>query len=213
MSLLESITPHLTACTLREYTPDDLDACLRVYRSNEGEFFPEGAVKHFEDFLEHGTSYLLVVEQEGVVVGCGGLELSGDGPWATMVHGMIHHEHRRRGLGSTLLAARLSLVETEGRPVQIRVRSGTPAAPFFGRFGFELAQVVRDYYGPGVNAGILTLNVTPAEVDGLKAALAAAGVAIVLNELPAEDGGQPDGSPPDSADEPKVPEHERYEAY
>lgn len=194
MSLLEAITPHLTTCTLREYTPEDRDACLAVYLSNEGEYFPEGAAERFADFLEHGTSYMLVVEHEGVIAGCGGLELSGDGPWATLWHGMVHRDRRGLGLGTTLLAARLSLLETEGHPVQVRARAGTSAAPFYGRFGFDLAQVVQHYYATGVHAGILVLNVTPQDVELVRQALASRGVAIHLNDLPVMDGGTGEGN-------------------
>ena len=37
MSLLAPITSHLAACKIREYTPEDLQACLAVYHSNEGQ--------------------------------------------------------------------------------------------------------------------------------------------------------------------------------
>jgi N-acetylglutamate synthase-like GNAT family acetyltransferase len=187
MSLLEIVSSHLTACTIREYTSEDLPACLRVYHSNEGVFYPAGRVEHFTEFLERGTSYFLVVEHEKEIVGCGGLELSGDGPWAWLVHGMIHKDRQKKGLGTTLLAARLSLLEPDGQPVQVRLRVGTAAAPFYDRFGFGLHSVTQNHYGPGDHGGNLILNITPDEVDALRAALVEHQVNLVLNDLPADE--------------------------
>jgi GNAT superfamily N-acetyltransferase len=187
MSLLEPVSSHLTACTLREYTAEDLPACLRVYHSNEGAYFPTGRVDEFTTFLERGTSYFLVIEHENEVVGCGGLELSGDGPWAWLIHGMIHKDHQNKGLGTTLLAARLSLLEPDGQPVQVRLRAGTAAAPFYDRFGFALHSVTQNHYGPGDHGGNLILNITPEEIDALRVALVEHQVNLVLNELPADE--------------------------
>ncbi|RBP45638.1 N-acetylglutamate synthase-like GNAT family acetyltransferase [Roseimicrobium gellanilyticum] len=187
MSLLESISSHLTACTIREYTAEDLPACLAIYHSNEGVYYPAGHVEKFTDFLERGTSYFLVVEHESEIVGCGGLELSGDGPWAWLACGMIHKDRQKKGLGTTLLAARLSLLEPEGRPVLVRVRTGTTAAAFYDRFGFTLHSVAQNQYGPGEHGGNLELLIRPEEVDALRATLVEHEVNLVLNDLPADE--------------------------
>lgn len=187
MSLLESISSHLTACTIREYTAEDLPACLRVYHSNEGVYYPAGRVKEFTDFLERGTSYFLVVEHENEIVGCGGLELSGHGPLAWLIHGMIHQDRQKKGLGTTLLAARLALLEPDGQPVQVRLRAGTAAASFYDRFGFALHSVTQNHYGPGEHGGNLELVIAPEEVDALRVALVEHQVDLVLNELPVDE--------------------------
>ncbi|QIF03418.1 GNAT family N-acetyltransferase [Roseimicrobium sp. ORNL1] len=187
MSLLESVSSHLTPCTIREYTAEDLPACLRVYHSNEGVYYPAGWVEQFTNFLERGTSYFLVVEHENEIVGCGGLELSGHGPWARLIYGMIHQDRQKKGLGTTLLAARLSLLEPEGQPVQALLRSGTKAASFYDRFGFALQSVAQNHYGPGEHGGNLELTITPEEVDALRAALVERQVNLVINDLPADE--------------------------
>lgn len=183
MSLLESITPRLTACHLREYTPEDLPACLAIYHSNESEFHPAGHVASFTSFLERGTSYMLVLEHEGLIVGCGGLELRGETPTAALVYGLIHRDHHHRGFGTTLLAARLSLLEPEGQPVHVVLTASPTVASFFAQFGFELQRVAPDFYGPGLHGGHLTLPVAPGDVEVLRSILSVHGVTIALNEL------------------------------
>lgn len=139
--LAEAIASRLTPCRLREYLPEDLEACLELYRSNVPEFLAEDGLERFAEFLQLGTSYFLVAEYDGDIVACGGLELVGDSDSALLVYSLVHRDWQRHGFGSTLLAARLALLEPEERPVEVWLRSGRQAAAFFGRFGFELHRV------------------------------------------------------------------------
>ena len=84
-ALLQVIAPKLTPCHLREYQPDDLEACLEIYRSNEPDLLPASGRAAFEQFLSMGTSYFLVIEHDGDLIACGGLELIGDSDTATLV--------------------------------------------------------------------------------------------------------------------------------
>lgn len=171
---------RLVPCTIRDYTPEDREACLAVYHSNVPDPCPEAILPLCERFLDEGTSYLLVVEHEGRVVGCGGLELRGEGPFAHLFFGFLHKEWQGRGLGSTLLAARLSLIEHEGQVITVHLEADTGAAGFFGRFGFKLAAVKANVLGPGRDVGHLVLQITPADIEDLGRRLAAAGTVIEL---------------------------------
>lgn len=117
--LMHAIVPRLALCRIREYDPEDLEACVEVYRSNEPDLLPGGGLDAFTAFLEGGTSYMLVIEHSGDVIGFGGLELVGDSDTALLRHGMIHREYQRRGFGTTLLAARIALLETDERPLEL----------------------------------------------------------------------------------------------
>ena len=103
------------------------------------------------------------------------------------MHGMIHKDRQRRGLGTTLLAARLSLLEAEGKPMLVRLRAGTAAASFYDRFGFALHSVTQNHFGPGEHGGNLELTISPEEIEALRAALPEHGVELVLNEMPMDE--------------------------
>ena len=182
---------RLVPCTIRDYTPEDREACLAVYRSNVPDPSPEAILPLCERFLEEGTSYLLVVEHEGRVVGCGGLELRGEGPFAHLFFGFLHREWQGRGLGTTLLAARLSLIEHEGQTMTVHLEAGTEAAGFFGRLGIKIGAVKANVMGAGRDVGHLVLQITPEEIEELGRRLTAAGTVIELvspeaGELPEE---------------------------
>jgi ribosomal protein S18 acetylase RimI-like enzyme len=176
-SLTEAFQPKLVACRIREFHADDLEACLDIRRSNEPDFLDPEGFDAFVEFLAHGTSYLLVVEQDGKVVACAGMELVGDSNSAKVIHDMVHRDFHRRGIGSTLLAARLSLLEPEeGEPVQVFLRSRPAAAAFYGAYGFALHGLERE-------SGILRLVIAPDEIEALRVELAQRGIQIELNPL------------------------------
>lgn len=131
---LGSFDPHLRL-HFREYTPEDLDACLNIYRSNQ-EFLAE-PLETFADFLEQGTSWFLVGELDGKVVTCGGLEILGDTNSATLLFNLVEHQHQRRGIGSLLTLTELTLAPEDQPTALVVVESPVSVEPFYHRFGFE----------------------------------------------------------------------------
>lgn len=180
--LMQAIVPKLAACRIREYQPEDLEACLEVYRSNEPDFLSPEGLQNFTDFLQTGTSYYLVIEHAGDVIGCGGLELVGDSDNAWLTYGMVHREYHRRGFGTTLLAARIALLETDERPLELWMRTSTAAIPFYGRFGFTLERIDLDRIGPERDHGSFCLQVEPQDILDVRDALEERSIRILLND-------------------------------
>lgn len=179
-SLIEALRPKLVDCRIREFHADDLEACVEIHRSNQPDLLHPGTLTAFVEFLAQGTSYILVVEQAGRVVACAGLELLGDANAAKLIQAMVHREFQRRGLGTTLLAARLSLLEPEGaEPVQVLLRARpAAAAAFYGAFGFSLHTLERD-----AGSAILQRVITPEEIEAIRSELSQRGIEIELNPL------------------------------
>ncbi len=183
-SLVGAITPKLVRCRIREFHPDDLEACFEIHRSNEPDYLESDGMQGFVEFLAHGTSYFLVVEHNGQVIACGGLELAGDSNHATLVYGLVHRKFHDQGFGTTLLAARLSLLEHEGKPVPVWMSTSQAAASFFGQFGFTLHSVTPNPVGPERDQGLLWLSMTPEDIEALRILLARREIHIELNPLP-----------------------------
>lgn len=182
--LMQALVPKLTACRIREYQPSDLEACIEVYESNMPDFVSPDGLDRFVEFLQVGTSYYLVIEHDGDIVACGGLELVGDSDAATLVHGMVHGEYHRRGFGSTLLAARLALLETDERPVEIWAEVSTAAMPFYGRFGFTYHAATD---GRSREKANLWLSLDGQDILDTRDALEDRSIRILLNEDPDDD--------------------------
>ncbi|MES2597153.1 MAG: GNAT family N-acetyltransferase [Verrucomicrobiota bacterium] len=180
--LMEAIVPKLASCRIREYAPEDLDACIEIYHSNEPDFLSPEGLDHFVEFLQSGTSYLLVVENGGDVIGCGGLELVGDSDTAMLMHGMIHREYHRRGFGTTLLAARIALLETDERPLELWLRTPPRAAGFYDRFGFRLEKLDLDRPNRRRDHGAFSLQLEPQDILDVRDALEEREIRIHLDD-------------------------------
>jgi ribosomal protein S18 acetylase RimI-like enzyme len=195
--LMQALVPKMTACRIREYEAEDLEACVDVYRSNEPDFVKPAELPAFQQFLRGGTSYFLVVEHDGDVIGCGGLELVGDPDSATLKHSMIHREYQRRGFGSALLAAQMALLEAEDRPVELWASAAPVTAGFYERLGFQ-----EQPPEPGADHPQFSLQMAPEDIEDARAALLERGVQLVLTQEEEDE---------DEEDEPAEAETEREE--
>jgi len=185
--LMEAIVPKLAACRIREYSPEDLEACIEIHRSNEPDFVAPESLESFVEFLQSGTSYLLVIENAGDVIGCGGLELVGDTDTAMLMHGMIHREYHRRGFGTTLLAARIALLETDERPLELWLRTSPRAAGFYDRFGFRLEKLDLDRPNRRRDHGAFSLQIEPQDILDVRDALEERDIRIQLEDQEEEE--------------------------
>ena len=185
--LLQAIVPKLVSCRIREFQPEDLEACVEIYRSNEPDYLDPEGLKSFVEFLAIGTSYFLVIEYDGELVACGGLELIGDSDTAQLVYGLVHGDHHRRGFGTTLLAARISLLEPEDRPLEVWLQATRTSVPFFGHFGFELHSVSAKPVGPTQERASVWLSVDEQDIEDIRFALEERTIQIFLNYPTEED--------------------------
>jgi len=183
-ALLDRLRQKVRPCHFREYEPRDRDACVGIFHSNEPDFLKPEDFPAFEALLDEGTSYFLVLEHEGLVVGCGGLELRGEGDIATLLFGMIHRDFRGRGFGSSLLAVRLALLAPGGDTMAVSLETGTVAAAFFGSYDFELVSVGQHGKESEAEIGRLGLSIPALWLEEIGTLVEEAGITIELRDDP-----------------------------
>lgn len=147
--------------TLRLATAGDLDAIMALERAS----FPTDAWSEStmaaELTGEHG--HYLVDEQEGRVVGYGGLRALRGGSDADIQTIALSPENRGRGRGRTLLRALIAEAVSRGaRELFLEVRADNPVAEGLYRSeGFaELGRRPRYYQPDDVDAIVMRLDLT-----------------------------------------------------
>jgi [ribosomal protein S18]-alanine N-acetyltransferase len=166
---------------IRPYVPADLDACLELYRLNEPGRFPPGILPEFETYLREGLALFLVIEEEGTIVGCGGIQFvrGPESEHAHLVFGLIHPERRQSGLGSVLLLARLTTLPDEEWII------GLDAVPssrsFYERFGFVYFMTVS--YDDDWEGTVLWVSLSRTDCKLSETFLAGAGVTLARDGL------------------------------
>ena len=137
---------------VRPYTPADRAACLAVFDGNVPAYFVSEERRAFADFLDDLPGPYLVVEDEGgAVVGCGGYAVVPETRTADLCWGMVALHRHGTGLGRLLLDARLEAIRADPRAGAVALNTSQHTRGFYERRGFVTGRVVPDGYAPGLD--------------------------------------------------------------
>ena len=129
---------RIPSSTVRQITTQDLDACRNLYVLNEPGRFPPGHLQTFTDSLESPAQLSVVVELHGQIAAVGGVYRTPESPQGcSLAFGMVHPDLHKRGLGTTLLLARLAVLPRPTGVWWTFLASAGGSSTFFARFGFQ----------------------------------------------------------------------------
>ncbi len=144
----------------RPYHPADRTACLAIYDGNAARFFSPGDREAFAAFLDAGQGFFGVLcDDDGTVVGCGGLGTRDEGRTAVLTWGMVRADRHGEGLGRTLALARLLRLTEMPQVTRVAVNTSDQTAGFFEKLGFQVTKVTPDGYRAGLDRYDLELPV------------------------------------------------------
>jgi GNAT superfamily N-acetyltransferase len=158
------VRKRLRPVQVRAYTAEDFEACVELYRLNEPGRFPPGHLPEFERTLRDGKHLFLILEEEGKIVGCGGISINRYemgvvvyGIQAWLFFGLIHPQSHRRGLGSALLLARLAMLPpAEWWPISLQ--AVPTSRSFYETLGFRFDPTMKYEGGAECSAMCAYLN-------------------------------------------------------
>jgi predicted N-acetyltransferase YhbS len=129
----------LPDCYIRPVRDTDFDRCEEIYRANELAHFPQGYFPRFSTWLRDQRALILVAETNGVVEAvCGVSAQEQEGHhFAALSFGMVHPSVHKRGYGTALLLARLSLLRTAKHRTIVILTTTGGSERFYKRFGFK----------------------------------------------------------------------------
>jgi len=145
--------------TLRAYEPGDRAACRALFDGNAPPFFAPAERADFEEFLDHPPgAYLVVQDEGGAVVGCGGVTASPRTGLGELTWGMVARTEHGKGIGRFLLLARMFLLAERPKITHVRLDTGQHTRGFFEREGFVVQDSAQDGYAPGLDRHEMTLS-------------------------------------------------------
>jgi len=142
----------------RDYEPAYREECRAIIASQVGSYLAPGEEKDFDTFLDEIESgaddtYFCVAISEGRVIGCGGVQISGEE--ANLSWGILRAGELSKGFGRALLEHRLEWVRTNRPMVKvISCHTAPKTEGFFEKFGFVVVRRQANYWG-----GVLELVV------------------------------------------------------
>lgn len=138
-----------TPLTIREYRQEDKPIILDLLRRNTPQYFSPEEETDLVHYLDHEIDYYYVLEYEGQLVGCGGINLVEGGATGRISWDILHPSYQGKGLGSILLNHRVQKMKEMPRVKTITVRTSQLVYKFYEKNGFALEEVVKDYWAPG----------------------------------------------------------------
>lgn len=148
---------------VRDYTTADRDACLAVFDSNVPAYFVPPEREQFAAFLDALPGpYLVVEDEDGTVLGCGGYVVAPGTTTADLCWGMVRMERHGTGLGRLLFDARLARVRADAGVQAVALNTSQHTAGFYERRGFRTELVTPDGYAPGLDRCDMRLVLRPA---------------------------------------------------
>lgn len=137
----------------RAYTPADREACLRIFDTNAERFFSPGDRAQFEAFLRQPVEfYGVLCDDDGRVVGCGGIAPSRTDPHAAdLTWGMIDAALQGRGFGRLLVQARLRRLADMPGVTRVVLNTSHETAGFYEKMGFRQTAFTPDGYRKGLH--------------------------------------------------------------
>jgi ribosomal protein S18 acetylase RimI-like enzyme len=147
----------------RAYTPADRAACLAIFDSNAERFFAPGDREALAAFLDAPRGFFGVLcEDDGTVVGCGGLGTHDEGRTAVLTWGMVHADRHGQGLGKALGLARLLRLNEMPEVRRVRLNTSNVTVGFFQKLGFRVLKFTPNGYRGGLDRYDLELPVDDA---------------------------------------------------
>jgi GNAT superfamily N-acetyltransferase len=135
-----------------KYTSVFRERCIEIFKSNLPKFFAPEELQLFADFLDHDIEDdYYVVQEDGLVLACGGIFLDEGTDEAGLSWGMVHAEHHLKGIGKLFTQYRIDLLKKVYPGKNYKIDTSQHTAGFYEKNGFKTVGIVPDGFGKGID--------------------------------------------------------------
>jgi len=134
---------------IRPYRQTDQQSVLNLFQSNTPEYFDFSEKVELLDYLNHKLEDYFVVEQNGVVIGSGGINYFYEEKKARLSWDIVSPQSQGKGVGTVLTHYRLNLIKRLEQIQVIEVRTSQFSNGFYLQQGFRIKSIEKDYWASG----------------------------------------------------------------
>ncbi|CAN5369489.1 hypothetical protein BH11BAC2_BH11BAC2_02490 [soil metagenome] len=135
--------------SIRKYLSEDRFGIISLFRLNTPEYFAVEEEKDLLYYLEnHSDDYFVMVTNKEII-GCGGINYSEDKKMGTLSWDLFHPAYQKKGCGTKLTNFRIEKIRTSKEIKIISVRTSQQAFQFYEKCGFQLKEIIIDYWAKG----------------------------------------------------------------
>lgn len=144
---------------IRPYKPSDREQLLALFRANTPTFFHPTEKEDFVEYLDEEIEDYFVVEENGVLIGAGGISYTLDEGEADLAWDMIKPSEQGRKIGKALTEYRMQLLRAHPDVDTVIVRTSQLVYPFYEKMGFQLKSVRVDFWAKGFDLYVMKQNI------------------------------------------------------
>lgn len=144
---------------IRPFQTSDTPRLLELLRLNTPEYFSPAEEKDLIYYLKNEIEQYFVLLENNKIIGCGGFNLSEDKKTGKISWDIFHPESQGKGFGTELTNYRIERIKEIKSIEKISVRTSQLAFRFYAKFGFELKEIVKNYWDKGFDLYHLEANV------------------------------------------------------
>ena len=136
---------------IREYTPADKPYLIALLRLNTPHYFSPEEEQDLIHYLDNSIYKYYVLTKNENIVGAGGINLSDDLTTGILSWDFFHPDYHGQGLGTTLTRFRIQKIKEMSTVTTVRVRTSQLTYKFYGKFGFKICEINKDYWAKGLD--------------------------------------------------------------
>lgn len=144
--------------TIREYEIKDKDAVINLIRLNTPENFAPEEEAELTNYLDSERELYYVLLYDRKIVGSGGINFADNNTTGKISWDILHPDYQGKSLGTQLVKHRIEKLKSIGNIQKITVRTSQFAYKFYEKQGFELFEIIKDYWAEGFDLYNMKLN-------------------------------------------------------
>lgn len=137
--------------SIREYTPADKPYLIALLRLNTPHYFSPEEEQDLINYLDNSIYKYYVLTKDNRIVGAGGINLSDDFTTGILSWDFFHPDYHGQGLGTILTRFRIQKIKEISTVTTMRVRTSQLTYKFYGKLGFKIREISKDYWAEGLD--------------------------------------------------------------
>lgn len=144
---------------IQQYTPEHKTRCIEIFESNQPKYFAAEEKSLFVRWLnDHTVEDYYVMEQDGIVIACGGIFYDAGRNEGGLSWGMVHAQYHQQGFGKQFTQYRLELLRSKYPDAVIRIETSQHTEAFYKKMGFTTMQIIPGGFAEGLDKYIMQVN-------------------------------------------------------
>lgn len=131
---------------IRKYSNSDKIQVLNLLKLNTPKYFDPTEEEDLRHYLEEKREDYFVYEEDGKIIGAGGINYFPNEQLARISWDMVHPNSQGKGVGRQLTQYRIDYLKQQPNIHTIVVRTTQLVYKFYEKMGFELKKVEKDFW-------------------------------------------------------------------